>query len=232
VETVILAIEWVIIFVLSATLHEGAHALAAKQGGDSTAYSAGQVSLNPLAHIQRQPFGMLVFPFISSLLMGWPFGYASAPYDPRWAFANPRKAALMAAAGPAANLLIVIVCGIAIKSGISVGVFYAPSSVELTRIVDPAAGRVWSGFAAFLSMTFNLNLIMFVLNLIPLPPLDGSSIVSLFLPQNAARKYWTAIRNPSFGFIGLLLAWQVINPLINIAFPWTLNLLYWGANFH
>src|SRR5450830_1633110 len=179
-ENVVFAIEWVIIFILSATVHEGAHALAAKKGGDLTAYAGGQASLNPLAHIERQPLGMLVFPFISSLVMGWPFGYASIPYDPAWAHKHPRKAAWMAAAGPAANLLLVIVCGIAIKIGIGAGVFHEPSSAGFINIVDTSQGRVWTGLATFTSMMFSLNLIMLVLNLIPLPPLDGSNIVSLF----------------------------------------------------
>jgi len=230
-DNFVYAIEWVIIFILSATLHEGAHALAAKKGGDLTAYAGGQVSLNPLVHIERQPLGMLVFPLISSLILGWPFGYASVPYDPLWAYKNPKKAAWMAAAGPAANLLMVIVCGIAIKIGIGAGVFYEPASVHFMSIVDPAAGRIWTGLSTFLSMMFSLNLIMLALNLIPLPPLDGSNIVSLFLPENTARNYWSIVTKPGFGFIGLFIAWQVINPIINFAFPWAMNLLYWGEQF-
>ncbi len=230
-ENVVYAIEWVIIFILSATLHEGAHALAAKTGGDPTAYAGGQVTLNPLVHIERQPLGMRVFPFVSSLLLGWPFGYASVPYDPFWAYKHPRKAAWMAAAGPAANLALVIICGIAIKIGIGAGVFYEPSSAGLTSLVDPAAGRIWTGLSTFISMMFSLNLIMLLLNLIPLPPLDGSNIVSLFLPESTARNYWSFVTKPAFGFIGLLLAWQLIDPIINVAFPWAMNLLYWGANF-
>jgi Zn-dependent protease len=230
-ENIYYAIEWVIIFIISATLHEGAHALAAKKGGDLTAYASGRVSLNPLVHIARQPLGMLVFPFISSLIMGWPFGYASIPYNPIWAYNNPRKAAWMAASGPAANLLLVISCGIAIKIGLNAGFFLAPNSIGLTSIVDAANGRILTGLATFLSMMFSLNLIMLALNLIPLPPLDGSSIVSLFLPMNAARNYWSIVTKPAFGFAGLLIAWQIIDPMIKFAFPWAINLLYWGAKF-
>ena len=230
-ENVVFAIEWVIIFILSATLHEGAHALAAKTGGDLTAYAGGRVSLNPLVHIERQPLGLLIIPFISSLLIGWPFGYASVPYDPSWAYDNPKKAAWMAAAGPGANLFLVVLCGIAIKIGIGLGVFYQPASASLMSIVGPAETRIWTGLATFLSMMFSLNLIMLALNLIPLPPLDGSNIVSLFLPENTARKYWSFVTKPAFGFVGLLIAWQVIDPIINFAFPWAINLLYHGASF-
>ena len=84
---------WIIIFILSATIHEAAHAWAAKRGGDLTAYEGGQLSLNPLPHIKREPLGMIVFPLIYSFLLGWPFGYASAPYDLTWAQKYPRKAA-------------------------------------------------------------------------------------------------------------------------------------------
>src|SRR5215217_6143925 len=97
------AIIYYIVFLFSTTLHEAAHAWAAKRGGDLTAYHGGQVSLSPVPHIRREPFGMLVLPLASSLLTGWPFGYASAPYDREWARREPRKAAWMALAGPAAN---------------------------------------------------------------------------------------------------------------------------------
>ena len=73
-----------IVFLFSTTLHEAAHAWAAKLGGDLTAYHGGQVSLDPTPHIRREPFGMVVLPILSTLVSGWPFGFASAPYDPQW----------------------------------------------------------------------------------------------------------------------------------------------------
>jgi Zn-dependent protease len=230
-ETLAYALAWVIIFVISATFHEAAHSWAAKIGGDLTAYEGGQVSLDPIPHIRRQPFGMLLLPLISAFLVGWPFGFASAPYDPIWAHNHPRKAAWMAAAGPAANLLLVIVCALAILVGIAAGVFVEPMSVTFRQIVDSASGGAWTGVAIFLSMGFTLNLIMFVLNLIPLPPLDGSGVISLFLSESKARSYRAVIANPMFGFLGLLLVWQVISPLINIVFPTVMNVLYPGADF-
>lgn len=230
-EDIVYSIQWVVIFVISATLHEAAHAWAAKRGGDSTAYSGGQVSLNPLPHIKREPLGMLVFPLISSLIFGWTFGYASAPYDAVWAYNHPRKAAWMAVAGPAANLLLVLLCAIIIKIGILSGVFIEPDSVGFRHIVDPSAGRVWFGLSAFISMMFSLNLILLILNLIPLPPLDGSNIISVFLEENSARSYRAVVTNPLFGFVGLIIAWQAFGPLIDLVFPWVINILYWGANF-
>jgi hypothetical protein len=79
---IIYPITWYVIFILSATIHEAAHALAAKLGGDLTAYLGGQVSLNPVPHIKREPFGMVIFPLISAFLIGWPFGYAKTPTTP------------------------------------------------------------------------------------------------------------------------------------------------------
>ena len=62
---------WYVAFLLSLTCHEAAHALVAKWGGDLTAYSSGQVTLNPLPHIRREPFGTVLVPILSFLLSGW-----------------------------------------------------------------------------------------------------------------------------------------------------------------
>src|SRR5205807_5041545 len=86
---------WYIVFLLSTTCHEAAHALAAKLGGDLTAFHGGQVSLDPTPHIRREPIGMLVAPILSYLMGGWMMGWASAPYDPFWARRHPRRAAWM-----------------------------------------------------------------------------------------------------------------------------------------
>ena len=112
VEQVVDAITYFVVFLFSTTLHEAAHAWAALRGGDLTAYHGGQVSLDPRPHIKREPFGMVVLPLVSALATGWPMGYASAPYDPDWARRYPRRAALMALAGPGANLLLVILAAL------------------------------------------------------------------------------------------------------------------------
>ena len=142
------ALVYYLVFLYSTTVHEAAHAWAAKIGGDLTAYHGGQVSLDPRPHIKREPIGMLVLPIVSALLSGWPMGFASAPYDPRWAMRYPKRAALMALAGPGANLLLVVLAGIAIRGGILAGVFHAPESVNFDHIVSGrrvgalAGGRV------------------------------------------------------------------------------------------
>src|ERR1700738_4309900 len=94
-----LGIIWYIVFLFSTTCHEASHALAAKIGGDLTAFEGGQVTLNPVPHIQRSPFGMVVVPIVSFLLGGWMIGWASAPYDPNWQRQYPRRSALMGLAG-------------------------------------------------------------------------------------------------------------------------------------
>ena len=83
-DFLMLGFIWYIVFLFSTTCHEGAHALVAKIGGDPTAFSGGQVSLNPWPHIRRSPFGLVVVPIISYIAMQWMIGWASAPYDPAW----------------------------------------------------------------------------------------------------------------------------------------------------
>jgi Zn-dependent protease len=218
-------IAWVVLFIMSVTVHEAAHAWVAKKGGDLTAYAGGQVSLNPLPHIKRSPWGMVILPLISSFALGWPFGFASAPYDPFWAHKHPRRAAWMAAAGPLANLAIVLLCMAVVRLGMLNGMLLEPQSAGFEHIVEVGFGP--PGLSVIISMLFTLNLILFVLNLLPLPPLDGSGIVGLFLPEDTARKYSAVIANPSFGFLGLLLAWQVFDPVFDVVFLGAINLLYW-----
>ena len=103
------AFLWFSAFLFSTTVHEAMHAWAAYRGGDPTAYHGGQVSLSPIPHVAREPIGMLVVPLLTSLTQGWAIGWASTPYDPVWATRHPKRAALMAAAGPVGNLLIALV---------------------------------------------------------------------------------------------------------------------------
>jgi Zn-dependent protease len=179
------AFVYYLVFLYSTTVHEAAHAWAAKLGGDLTAYHGGQVSLDPRAHIKREPIGMVVLPIVSALLSGWPMGFASAPYDPQWALRHPRRAAWMALAGPGANILLVLLAGIAIRVGIMAGVFHAPESVNFDRIVAGVESGLWPAVAFFLSVTFALNLVLAALNLLPIPPLDGSAALPLFMSASA-----------------------------------------------
>ena len=217
---------WYGVFVLSVTLHECAHAWAARRGGDLTAYSGGQVSLDPTPHIKREPFGMVVLPIISLFLMGWPFGYASTPYDPYWAARHPRRASWMAAAGPAANLLLVLIAAALIRGGLFLGLFLLPSSIDFGHVVEPVGNGMGMALARIIGLFFTMNLVMTVLNLIPFPPLDGSGIICLFLSEETARKYQSITRNPTFALLGLLLAWRIFNPIFQAVFLVAIRLLY------
>lgn len=221
---------WYITFLLSVTLHEAAHAWAAMKGGDLTAYRGGQVSLDPTPHMRREPFGMLILPVISLLVNGLPFGFASAPFDPYWAEAHPRRASLMALAGPLANLLLVLLSACCIWVGILVfGVFAAPQSIssnDYTGLVVATSPGIWGPVAMLLSMIFMLNLILTVLNLIPFPPLDGSSVLQLFLSESAAQKWRALLRRPGLSIMGLLLAWYIFWPIFHVIFDLALSVLY------
>jgi hypothetical protein len=81
-------------------------------GGDTTAAEGGQATLNPIPHIRRSPFGMVVVPIVSYLLGGWMIGWASAPFNPAWQRQYPRRSAWMALAGPAANFSLMLLAGL------------------------------------------------------------------------------------------------------------------------
>jgi Zn-dependent protease len=224
-------VVWYVVFLVSVTLHEAAHAWAAKRGGDRTAYYGGQVSLNPIPHVRREPFGMVLLPLLSLSLFGWPFGYASTPYDPAWARAHPRRAAWMSLAGPASNLALLLGAALAIRLGGALGVFHAPESVNLTRVaaaLEPGAAQT---LAFLLSVLFSLNLILFLFNLIPVPPLDGSGALPLLLPLATIERYQALMRQPLIGIAGILIAWNLFAPVFRHAFLFAVNLLYPGARY-
>ncbi len=211
-DQLVLGLTWFVVFLFSTTLHEAGHAFAAYRLGDPTAYHGGQVTLNPLPHIQREPFGMILVPLITFATMGWMMGWASAPYDPTWARRYPRRAAVMALAGPFANLLLVLVSGLAMRAGLTTGVFGPPSGFSFTELVSSAGPGVLAGAAAPLSILFSLNLLLCVFNLVPLPPLDGSAVLPAFMSPRLADRYNTLLHMPMLSLVGLLLAWKV--------FPW------------
>jgi len=233
-DLLILGVTWFVVFLFSTTLHEAGHALAAYKLGDPTAYEGGQVSLNPLPHVRREPVGMVLVPLISFATSqgGWMMGWASAPYNPEWAHQYPKRSALMAAAGPAANLLLVIVSGLLIRAGVWSGVFYPPDTANFTAVTAAVDGSWATGAVTPLSILFSLNLLLFTFNLLPLPPLDGSAILPGFMSDDMARRYHAFLRQPMFSFIGLVAAWRVFplisDPLQTLA----LNLLYPGAGYH
>lgn len=216
-----------VVFLFSTTCHEASHALAAKLGGDPTAFHSGQVSLNPIPHIRREPFGMVLVPLLALLTGGAMIGWASAPYDPRWQQRFPRRAAWMSLAGPAANFALVVVAGILIHAGIAAGVLRAPERLSSLHLVEAAAPGAFEFLALFLSVLFSLNLLLGVFNLLPVPPLDGFSAITLLMPESFVRR-WDGIAYGirSYGFILLLVAWKLFDYIYWPVFVMGVRVLY------
>jgi Zn-dependent protease len=213
-------------------LHEAAHAWVAFKGGDPTAYLGGQASLDPWPHVRRHPFGMVILPLVSALMTGWPIGFASAPYDPDWARRHPRRAAVMALAGPAANLALVIVAALSLRIGQSAGVFYPPDHISFGALAASEAGATWTAIATFVSVLFSLNLLLCVFNLLPFAPLDGSAGITIFMKPEMTRKYQEFLwSTPMLGWLGLFLAWRVIDALFDPVFTAAASLIYRGATY-
>lgn len=229
---------WYFVFLYSTVCHEAAHAWAAMKLGDDTAYRGGQVSLDPVPHIRREPIGMVVVPLVTFFVnaaqgVTWMLGWASAPYDQEWASQNPRSAAWMALAGPAANLLLIIAAAICIRIGLSAGWFEAPDRFAFSDIISPVAGgRVGQFAAMFLGVTFSLNLLLMSFNLIPLPPFDGSSVPLLFLRERSIESWQQFMWNPTVQILGFIAAYKgfglIFRPILTAA----VNLLYIGHSHY
>ena len=205
---------WYVAFLFSLTCHEAAHALAAKLGGDLTAYQAGQVTLNPIPHIRREPWGTVLVPLLSYLIGGGRMiGWGSAPYDPYWEERYPRRAAWMALAGPGANLVLVVVSAVLMQIGMLVGFFQSLPVVGFASIIE--GKDVAGGVATFLSILFSLNILLAVFNLIPVPPLDGKTVIGLILPEKLNDQYRNLTRQPMFQMFGVLIAWYLIDFLFH-----------------
>ncbi len=217
-----------IVLLLSLTVHEAAHAWAALRGGDPTAYLGGQVSLDPRPHIRREPFGMVFAPLLFFFMGGMMIGWASTPIDPRWAYVHPKRAAVVSAAGPLANLALVLLAALGLRIGVAAGWFLPISLSHFALAVAPEGG-VAESVILVLSWVFSLNLILFVFNLIPVPPLDGSSAIGLLISEENARRLQEWMRQPMLAFGGLLLAWLLMRMIVGPALAFAVGLLYLGA---
>ena len=216
---------WYVAFLLSLTCHEAAHALVASRSGDNTAAAGGQVTLNPLPHMRREPLGTVAVPVLTFALNNWMLGWASAPYSALWEHRYPHRAGLMALAGPAANLLLAFGAAVAINIGIAAGAFQAPASVTFFSVVEAQGGL--APIAQFLSILFTQNVLLMTFNLLPVPPLDGNTAIGLLVPERLARRWFDITRDRAFGILGLVLAWYFFGdlfwPILRIA----IRLLYW-----
>ena len=185
--------------IFAITVHEAAHGYAARYFGDFTAEKMGRISLNPLKHID--PFGTILLPALTVMLGGILFGWAK-PVPVNFAnLRNPKKDMLwVAAAGPASNLVMAICWAILLNYSTR-----APHSAAYFL-----AEMSWAGIS--------INLVLMVLNLLPMPPLDGGRIAVSLLPNNLASKL---ARVEQYGFAILIVLMftgilsKIISPIIS-----------------
>lgn len=176
-ERIFITAVSVLLVMVSASLHEFGHAIAAYRLGDDTAKRAGRLTINPLAHIDR--FGSVVLPLIMGLMGGPIFAFAKpVPYNPNRLRNPQRDEVLVAFAGPAANILQ------AVAGAILCRLLW---KVAFTSIVT--GGVMYWAYQLF-SIYVYVNCSLAFFNLIPLPPLDGSSIVSPLLKGKARETYY------------------------------------------
>ena len=191
----ITVIFFIAILIMSVVIHEVSHGFAAEKLGDPTARLAGRLTLNPIPHID--PIGSIIVPaFLALSPGGFIFGWAKpVPYNPYNLKDQKWGPAIVAAAGPVSNLFMAVVSGLILRFGGAI----LPS--------------------AFLEMSVYIvliNIVLAVFNLIPVPPLDGSKVLSAFLPYKYAHIM------DSFQQYGLFIllfivffAWSFIQPIIN-----------------
>jgi Zn-dependent protease len=202
---------WAIPVLFAITVHEVAHGWMASKLGDKTALIMGRLTLNPIRHID--PMGTIIVPILllvfSSMLGGSPiiFGWAK-PVPVSYANLNhpKRDMALVAAAGPVSNLLMAIIWAIIAKLGY---IFAAQTWVSQIFILMGQAGIL-------------TNLVLMILNLVPIPPLDGSRILAGILPRHLVGRYY---RLEPYGFI-ILIILLVTGVLGRIIFPIVSSLFY------
>ena len=177
---------WILPVIFAITVHEVAHGWVAKKYGDNTASRLGRLTLNPVKHVDL--FGTLIVPGL--LLMtgtGFIFGWAKpVPVDPR-NFKRPlQDMAIVALAGPVSNLIMALIWALIIRLGIFIGTNAEAISLPL----------IYTGVAGI-----SINLVLAMINLLPIPPLDGSRILTGILPNYWA---WQYNRLERYGFILLL----------------------------
>jgi len=188
--------------IFAITVHEAAHGYAARYFGDMTAAAAGRISLNPIRHID--PVGTLLVPTITMLVGGILFGWAKPVPVDFSRLRNPKRDMFwVAAAGPGANLVMALLWALAIKLSPMLPA-YATTPLALMG----AAGIM-------------INVVLMVLNLLPLPPLDGGRIAVSLLPNKLAMRF---AKIEPYGFI-ILIALLFTHILDKIMWPFILGAL-------
>jgi Zn-dependent protease len=179
-------VVWILPVVFAITVHEVAHGWVAKKYGDNTASSLGRLTLNPIKHIDL--LGTIILPGLLLVTgTGFIFGWAKpVPVDPR-NFKKPlQDMAIVALAGPVSNLLMALGWALIARLGVTIGA--GTEAISLPLIYMGVAG-------------ISINLVLALINLLPIPPLDGSRILAGMLPGYWA---WQYNRLERYGFIILL----------------------------
>ena len=173
-DIALIAIEFIVLL-FSLTVHEMAHAWTADRLGDPTARILGRVTLNPIAH--ADPIGTVAFPLIAMLtrlpIIGWA---KPVPVDIRRLRHRERDYVLVAAAGPASNILLAIIAALILA--------VMPVSPLVLGEANASAP-----LASFLTRMVTMNMLLAVFNLLPIPPLDGGNVLSGLLPRRLARAF-------------------------------------------
>lgn len=204
VSTIFYATTWIIPVIVAITFHEAAHAFAARRLGDDTASRLGRVSLNPIRHID--PFGTILLPAMLLLVRSpFLFGYAKPVPVNFKALGRPRRdMVLVAAAGPAMNLVLAIVAALSLHL-----VDYVPTDAALWVRLN-----LWNAL--------NLNVVLAMFNLLPLPPLDGGRIAVGVLPNVLAVPL---ARLEPYGML-ILIALLMLLPLLGDSLGVDLNVVW------
>lgn len=190
---------WVLPVLFAVALHEAAHAWMADKKGDSTARMSGRLTFNPIKHID--PVGTILVPVLMIVLTGFAFGWAKpVPVDAR-NLKNPKKDMMwVAAAGPVSNFLMAVFWAVFLN--ISLMFFDGRSSISMFFLLMPIAG-------------ITINVILGVLNLLPIPPLDGGRIMAGLLSPRASMQY---SKIEPYGFF-IIIALMLTGLLSYIIFP-------------
>jgi Zn-dependent protease len=203
-------VVWILPVIFAITVHEVAHGWVAKKYGDNTASMLGRLTLNPIKHIDW--LGTIIIPGLLLLTgTGFIFGWAKpVPVDAR-NFKNPRHdMAIVALAGPLSNLLMAVGWALLARIGVTIGT--SAENVSLPMIYTGIAG-------------ISINLVLALINLLPIPPLDGSRVLTGILPSRLAWQYNQLER---YGFIILLilLYTKVLNVILEYPMYFAQNLFF------